>query len=137
MTINEAERVVNEYGAVLERTSSDMLGTPESVLPYPKDVIKQAIRLILALVMANPERLRRDPSSYIESLKMGYASLANFIPDEDAGIAREANAALISGDIGHPGWKFCDRALAAADEKSKLWGALLDEITAFVNVPYK
>ena len=137
MTVIEAERIVNEYAAVLERTSSDVLGAPESALPFPKADIQQAIKIILALLRANPERLRGDPTSYIESLKIGYASLANFIPDEDARIAREANAALVSGDAAHPGWKNCDRVLAAADQKTKLWGSLLDEITTFVKDLYQ
>jgi hypothetical protein len=137
MTVLEAERIVNRYAAVLGRSSSDVLGAPESTLPSPKGEIKEAIRIILTLLRANPERLRGDPSSYIESLKIGYASLANFVPDEDARIAREANAALLSGDIGHPGWKFCDRVLSSADERTKLWGRLLDEVTAFVKDLYQ
>jgi hypothetical protein len=137
MTVLEAERIVNEYAAVLERTSTEVLGAPQSALPFPKDVIKEAIKVILVLLRANPENLRGDPTSYIQSLKIGYASLANFIPDEEARMAREANAALVSGDFAHPGWKECGRVLAAADEKTKLWGSLLDEITAFVKDLYQ
>lgn len=137
MTVPEAERIVNEYAAVLGRTSTDVLGVPQSALPYSRDVIKQAIKVILVLLRANPEKLRGDPTSYIQSLKIGYASLANFIPDEEARIAREANAALVSGDVAHPGWKECHRVLAAADEKTKMWGSLLDEITTFVKDLYQ
>lgn len=60
MTPSEAERVVNEYGVVLERSSHMVYGAPETLLPFEKEVIKRAIKIVLAFLKINPRALRED-----------------------------------------------------------------------------
>ncbi len=60
MTPVEAEQIVNEYGAVLEATSSMLYGVPETLLPFDKDIIKQAIRSVLAFLEPNPNTSTDD-----------------------------------------------------------------------------
>jgi hypothetical protein len=133
MTPIEAERIVNEYGAVLERASSLVFGAPETLLPFDKDVIKQAIRAVLAFLKTNPKTSGEDITQQIENLKIGYHELASFIPVEDAKVAAEGNAALLSGDLNHPGWAYADRALKIASENLARNRALADELASFLN----
>jgi hypothetical protein len=133
MTPIEAERIVNEYGAVLERASSLVFGAPETLLPFDKDVIKQAIRAVLAFLKTNPKTSGEDITQQIENLKIGYHELASFIPVEDAKVAAEGNAALLSGDLNHPGWAYADRALEIASENLARNRALADELASFLN----
>lgn len=137
MTPLEAERIVNEYGAILERTSSmGVYPAPETLLPFDKDIIKQAIRIVLAFLKKNPKTLGEDITQDIENLKIGYASLADFIPVEDARIAATANAALnaavLSGDANHPGWGISDRGLEILSENLERAKALSEELAGFL-----
>src|ERR1700723_1925180 len=127
MTPLEAERIVNDYGAVLESTAPLVFGAPETLLPFDKDVIKQAIRVVLTFLKANPESCRKDLAKDIELLKIAYPSLANFIPAEDARIAAAANTALLSGDANHPEWGCCERGLEIVGENVARRVALADE----------
>jgi hypothetical protein len=67
--------IIGEYGKVLKGTAARTFGVPESMLPYSKKVIKNAIRVAL---------LMTDDSDLREHLMYGYISLANFVSDEDA-----------------------------------------------------
>jgi hypothetical protein len=67
--------ILGEYNNVLKGTAKRTFGVPESILPYGKKVIKNAIRV--ALLMTEDKDLR-------EHLRYGYISLANFIPDDEA-----------------------------------------------------
>jgi len=79
MKKREVERavfeIVGEYGKVLKGTAKRTFGVPESMLPYSKKVIKNAIRV--ALLMTDDNEVR-------EHLKYGYISLANFVSDDEA-----------------------------------------------------
>ena len=67
--------IIEEYGKVLKRTAKRTFGVPESVLPYSKKVIKNAIRVALHMT---------DDKDVRENLKYGYLSLANFVSDDEA-----------------------------------------------------
>lgn len=67
--------IIEEYGKVLKGTAKRTFGVPESMLPYSKKVIKNAIRVAL---------LMTDETDVREHLAYGYISLANFIPDDEA-----------------------------------------------------
>jgi hypothetical protein len=67
--------IIEEYGKVLKRTANRTFGVPESVLPYSKKVIKNAIRVALHMT---------DDKDVRENLKYGYLSLANFVSDDEA-----------------------------------------------------
>ena len=78
----EAERVVQQYGLVL---SENPVGwhcelRPVSSLPYPKERIWLAIKTLLP----------KADAAIVDSLVVGYASLADFIPDDDALAADKA-----------------------------------------------
>jgi hypothetical protein len=132
MTPIEAERIVNQYGEVLERTSSIAYGAPVTLLPFNEDVIKQAIRVVLAFLKTNPQPVGGDITKHIEHLKIGYACLADFIPVEDATIAAAANEALMSGDSNHPSWGLIDRGIEIASENLARSKELSDELADFL-----
>lgn len=67
--------IIGEYSKVLKGTAKRTFGVPESILPFSKKVIKNAIRV--ALLMSEDKDIR-------EHLKSVYIALANFISDEDA-----------------------------------------------------
>ncbi len=108
-----AEKIINAFGKVLEETSNVGFGIPESLLPYKKDVIKQAIILSLQSLSSDDEDTRN-------LLEVGYTSLANFIPDKDAEITSKAQAAILSRDLNHPNWKYNEQA-------DKLFHNIFDE----------
>jgi hypothetical protein len=84
-----ATRVVSDYGKVLAHVSPGVYGLPQSLLPYPKDRIRAALRFLLHEVAPDHPELR-------EGLARGYVYLAQFVDDGDADtIAR--GAAVASG----------------------------------------
>jgi len=48
--IQLATEVISDYGAVIKKTSKMMFGVPESMLPYPKKDIREAIELLLCFL---------------------------------------------------------------------------------------
>ena len=79
--------IIREYGRVLKGTAKRTFGVPESMLPFSKKVIKNAIRV--ALLMTDEPDVR-------EHLKYGYISLANFVSDEDVIKTEEISQDLFS-----------------------------------------
>jgi len=79
--------IIQSYGKVLEKTAKRPYGTAESMLPYSKKVIKNAIKVALSL--EEKEDIRRQ-------LKSGYIALANFIPDQEAENAEEVSREIFS-----------------------------------------
>lgn len=70
LDLNELQRIVNEYGAVIElqsRTGSVVYD--ESTLPVPKEDLRKALLMLIASV--------RDTQSR-DQLKAGYLMLADF-----------------------------------------------------------
>lgn len=87
-----ATRVVSDYGKVLAHVSPGVYGLPQSLLPYPKERIRAALRFLLHEVAPEHPELR-------EGLARGYVYLAQFVDDADAGvIARGAAVASGVGD---------------------------------------
>ena len=82
-----ATRVVSDYGKVLAQVAPGVYGLPESLLPYPKERIREALRFLLQNVTQEHPELR-------EGLARGYVYLAQFVSDQDAEtIARGAATA--------------------------------------------
>ena len=82
-----ATRVVSDYGKVLAHVSPGVYGLPQSLLPYPKERIRAALRFLLHEVAPEHPELR-------EGLARGYVYLAQFVDDGDADtIARGAAVA--------------------------------------------
>jgi len=90
MDLQQAQKIINAYGKVLELTAPmQSYGVPESLLPNNKKEIKSAIKLHLQLLKPEDRKAR-------EAMLIGYMSLAAFVPDEDAK-ASSLGATLNSG----------------------------------------
>jgi hypothetical protein len=90
-----AERIINDYGAVLEVSSKLGSLSPESLLPHSKERIRAAYWTYLvglyALGQLEPETLG--------ILKAGYMCLANFVSAKKAASAALAMGVMKSGDV--------------------------------------
>lgn len=86
-----ATRVVSDYGKVLAHVSPGVYGLPQSLLPYPKDRIRAALRFLLHEVAPEHPELR-------EGLARGYVYLAQFVDDGDADVI--ARGAAVASGIG-------------------------------------
>ncbi|MEO8672966.1 MAG: hypothetical protein ABI411_16740 [Tahibacter sp.] len=91
-----ATRVVSDYGKVLARVSPGVYGLPQSLLPYPKERIRTALRFLLQNLPGEHPELR-------EGLARGYVYLAQFVADDDAEIIAQGSAGMsgMSGDTQH------------------------------------
>jgi hypothetical protein len=75
--LKEAQQLVNEYGAILEKKTS--LVASEATLPASKQQIKDA----LVALARYTKRSGGSPDS-LEALKIGYGSLADFVSEGEA-----------------------------------------------------
>lgn len=80
-SLQKTEKIIHEYGKVLEKLGQETMQKypalvfPESLLPYPREVIKRALE----------ERLRYYEDGKIRgSIKFSLGSLVAFIDDEEA-----------------------------------------------------
>lgn len=85
MNLLEAQKIVNEYGTVIEKAAVMGCGqaAPISMLPYPKEEIKTAIQICWLASMLTGEFTEQD------ILAFGYIYLAKFIDDDEAKIVIE------------------------------------------------
>src|SRR5262249_40170988 len=74
-----ATKVVSDYGKVLARVQPGLQGMPESLLPYSKTKIRDAILMLL-------KHLEPEHAAVKESLARGYVYLAQFVADTDAAV---------------------------------------------------
>jgi hypothetical protein len=81
----EAFRIIDEFGEVLNNSVKRTFVIPESRLPYTKKVIKNAIRVALLAVDNNDKK---------ENLKSRYISLGNIVSDSDAKKAEKTSIGL-------------------------------------------
>ena len=99
--IQLATEVISDYGVVIKKTSKMMFGVPESMLPYPKKDIREAIELLLCFMKNKSlwEELREEcpdtadlilTNKYFNALRTAYIKLAKFIPDSEAKLAIKA-----------------------------------------------
>lgn len=80
-SLQKTEKIAHEYGKILEKLGQETMQKypalvfPESLLPYPKEIIKRALE----------ESLRYYEDEKIRgSIKFGLSSLVAFIDDEEA-----------------------------------------------------
>jgi hypothetical protein len=91
LTPTRARQIVQDYQQVLQRISALLtLGAPETLLPAPKDELRQALRMVVRGQSSNPTAL--------ETLRTAYLSLANFLTYEEANSAARLQAAFDRGD---------------------------------------
>ena len=99
--IQLAAEVISDYGATIKKTSNMMFGVPESMLPYPKKDIREAIELLLRFMKnkSSWEDLKEKcpdtadvilTNKYYNALRIAYTKLAKFIPDNEAKLAIKA-----------------------------------------------
>lgn len=122
MDSRRAQTIVNLYGAVMERTADlGLVLAPESMLPFSKELIEEAIRLLLSHLPGSDESTRN-------ALEVGYITLATFVPDEDAKLAADVQAAFNSGDLNHEGWKYTERFQRILNETRREEETLMKEL---------
>ncbi len=90
----EAQELVNKYGAILENKKN--VTASEADLPAPKQQIKDAL-----VALARHAKASGASRESIEPLRVGYASLADFVSADDASVATsfENLAKLPAGDL--------------------------------------
>jgi hypothetical protein len=88
--IKQAQELVNKYGAVLEQTKSVIAS--EALLPASKEQIKAAI-----LQLARYAKASGATDKALAPLKVGYASLADFVTVESAKVSNDFDRLLGAG----------------------------------------
>lgn len=90
MNTQQAERIINEYGKVVEKisTAGFTSAAPDVLLPYPKNEIKEAIKIGMQFATQN-EKMR-------ESLKTVYVMLAQFVSTEESRICNTVQDLIVS-----------------------------------------
>lgn len=101
--VDQAESIVNTYGALLNNLKHVNTALPESLLPFNKDIIKQAIHTLL-WELEDLDDITRN------SLIQGYVFLEQFLPDEKVEILARGQAAIQSADPEHHDWQYADQA---------------------------
>lgn len=101
--LETAERVVSAYGTLLARLEHVNTALPTSLLPHPKNEIKQAIQTLLWECDEIDHNIHN-------SLIQAYVYLEQFIPDASVEIVARGQAAIQSADPTHPDWHYADEA---------------------------
>ena len=101
--VQQAEAVVNAYGAILAKLKHVNTALPYSLLPYDKDTIKQAIHTLLWEI----DEMDNDIKS---GLVQAYVFLEQFIPDDKVVILARGQAAIQSADPERDDWYYADEA---------------------------
>ena len=101
--VQQAEAVVNAYGAILAKLKHVNTALPYSLLPHDKDTIKQAIHTLLWEI----DEMDNDVKS---GLVQAYVFLEQFIPDDKVEILARGQAAIQSADPERDDWYYADEA---------------------------
>lgn len=101
--LEAAENVVSAYGALLARIEHVNTALPCSLLPHPKNEIKQAIQTLLWEIDDMDATVRN-------SLIQSYVYLEQFIADNRVETVARGQAALQSADPEHADWAYVDEA---------------------------
>jgi hypothetical protein len=101
--IEQAESIVNTYGALLNNLKHVNTALSVSLLPDKKDVIKQAIQTLLWELEGLDDITRN-------SLVQGYVFLEQFLPEDQVEILARGQAAIQSADPEHEDWAYADQA---------------------------
>lgn len=107
--IEQAESIVNAYGALLNNLKHVNTALPESLLPNRKETIKQAIQTLL-WELEDLDEITRN------SLVQAYVFLEQFLPDAKVEILARGQAAIQSADPNHDDWQFADQANSIVTE---------------------
>jgi hypothetical protein len=101
--LQQAEAVVNAYGAILAKLRHVNTALPDSLLPFDKDTIKQAIHTLLWEIDEMDNEIK-------SGLVQAYVFLEQFIPADKVEILARGQAALQSADPERDDWHYADEA---------------------------
>lgn len=90
VTLLAAQRLVNNYGAVLEHSRT--VTRSEAELPATKEQIKDAL-----VALARHSKASGAATETLEPLRVGYASLADFVSERDADAANTFDSLASAG----------------------------------------
>lgn len=125
----QARQLVQEYQQVLQGVVALLtLGASETLLPAPKDEIRQALRLA---VRATATGGLADPTA-LDTLRAAYLSLANFLTYEEANAATRLQAAFDRGDRTYISSRMAAQTMDRAQRIEQEAGALAREFDAYV-----
>ena len=122
MKLDDAQKIINDYGRILETTaSSGLLAVPEYLLPHSKESIKEAIKKML-LVASDPK--------VASALAASYCDLAKFV---SSAAAREVEDWPSAKRAGHTDdeLKRRERAVCILNKITDEMETLLEEIQPF------
>ena len=125
----QARQLVQEYQQVLQCVAALLtLGASETLLPAPKDEIRQALRIV---ARATATGGLADPLA-LDSLRTAYLSLANFLTYEEANAATRLQAAFDRGDRTYISSRPAAQAVARAQHIEQEAGVLAREFDAYM-----
>jgi hypothetical protein len=128
-TLAQAGQIVQEYQQVLRGVTTLLtLGAPETLLPAPKDEIRQALRIV---VRATATGWLADPAA-LDRLRTAYLSLANFVTYEEANAATRLQAAFDHGDRTYISSHAAVQTMARTQRIEQEAGALAREFDEFL-----
>ena len=124
--VNEAETVVNAYGAILAKLKHVNTALPISLLPYDKETIKQAIHTLLW-------ELENIDDAVKSGLVQAYVYLEQFIPVNKVEILTRGQAAIQSADPERDDWHYADEANAILVQIKVAMEEAMREMSLFVH----
>lgn len=101
--VEQAETVVNAYGTILAKLKHVNSALPNTLLPYDKETIKQAIHTLLWEL----DDIDDDVKS---GLIQAYVFLEQFIPENKVVVLARGQAAIQSADPERDDWHYADEA---------------------------
>lgn len=123
--LEQAESIVNAYGAILARLKHVNTALPISLLPHSKDRIKQAIQTLLWEI----EDVDTDVRG---GLIQAFVYLEQFIPDNKVEVLARGQAAIQSADPDHGDWKYADEANRIVTQIKVAMEEALEEMRIFI-----
>lgn len=130
LTLTRAGQIVQEYQLVLQSVATLLtLGAPETLLPAPKDEIRQALRRV---ARATASGGLADPTA-LHTLRTAYLSLANFLTYEEANGATRLQAAFDRGDRAYIASRAAGQTMARAQLIEQEASALAREFDEHLN----
>ncbi|GMR15959.1 MAG: hypothetical protein BMS9Abin31_0258 [Gammaproteobacteria bacterium] len=124
--IKYAEGVLNQYGNVLSTIDHASYGVADSLLPFSKEQIMEAIQVLL-LELGDGQESAQD------GLIQGYVILAQFIPDEQVAILNSVHSVFDVDGIGQQSCTIAEDAGKIITSIKLEMEQLLNEIQLFLS----
>lgn len=128
-TRTQPEQLVQEYQQVLQCLSTLLtLGAPETLLPAPRDEIRQALRIVACTTATGG----LAGTAVLDRLRTAYQSLASFLPYEEANAAARLQLAFDHGDRTYISSRAAAQTVARAQRIEHEAGELARELDEFL-----